>query len=76
MEGRPFEETSLIQEKTDNDDRYKRPSSIPHNVPDDGNIANMDDAGKKRDYGPGSSTPADSKPAGLPNYENESGEKD
>jgi hypothetical protein len=76
MQRRPLEEASLVEQETDDDHGDERAGGVPHDVPDHGNIGQVDDAGQQRNNGASGRTPPDAKAARLPDDKHQCHEKD
>jgi len=75
MQRGPGEETGFIQQQADDDQRDKRAGGVPDDVPYHGDVRKADRAaGEGQDRAQGGA-PADAKPLGLPDNQDDGGDK-
>ncbi len=65
----PFKEAGLIEQQADDDDRNKCRCRVPDDIPDNGNIRDMDDTGSQRQHSPDTRAPANTQASGLPDHQ-------
>ena len=65
----PFKEAGLIEQQADDDDRNKCRCRVPDDIPDNGNISDMDDTGSQRQHSPDTRAPTNTQASGLPDHQ-------
>ena len=76
VDGRPVEEARLVQKKGDDDQRHEGEGRVPDDVPDEGNVPEVDDPRGQGQEGPSRRAPSDAEAPGLPDDEDERDQKD
>ncbi|MNT91150.1 hypothetical protein D3C72_2322010 [compost metagenome] len=69
MQRGPLEEAGRVQQQADDDHGHEGARGVPHDMPDDGNVAPVDHAGQQGDTGADDGAPADAQAARLPDDE-------
>ena len=71
-----MKEPGLIEQQRDDDEGDEGEGRIPDDVPDDRDVARLDDPGGERQGGPGQGAPPDPDPLRLPNHEYQGDKED